>query len=158
MWHVTPDMWHMTCVGSRQQHCSVRLKTKKKIRVGYPQQSWIAPPTWLMWPWSVKTSYYWNKPVTMNSEKCQYFDKGYCKSRDKCSLKHPLVECEGSCEDRRICPKRHRVFCKNGNECVFDLTNSCEFLHKADNKSTERHHATLQSMIKHFEGKIGEIN
>ena len=94
----------------------------------------------------------------MTSEKCQYFDKGFCRSRDKCSLKHPLVECEGSCEDRRICPKRHRVFCKNGNECVFDLTNSCEFLHKADNKNTEQHRDTLQSMIKHVEGKIEELD
>ena len=94
----------------------------------------------------------------MTSTKCQYFDKGYCKNKDTCSLKHPLIECEGSCEDRRTCPKRHKVLCKNGKECVFVPTNSCEFLHKADIESTEQQNAGFQSMIKVIEDKISALD
>ena len=94
----------------------------------------------------------------MTSTKCQYFDKGYCKNKDTCSLKHPLIECEGSCEDRRTCPKRHRVLCKNSKECDFVLTNSCEFLHKADLERTEQQNDVFQSMIKVIEDKISALD
>ena len=106
----------------------------------------------------MKITYYQTKPITLNSEKCPSFDKGYRKSRHQCSLKHPLVNCEGSCEDRRICPKRNRVNCKNGNECVFVLTNSCEFLHKADIANTEEYNPIFQSMMKIVEDKISALN
>ena len=65
----------------------------------------------------------------MSTNKCEHFNKGYCKNKNKCSLKHPLAECAGDCEDKRVCPKRHQIPCKNGQECAFFATESCEFLH-----------------------------
>ena len=65
----------------------------------------------------------------MSTNKCEHFNKGYCKNKNKCSLKHPLAECAGDCEDKRVCPKRHQIPCKNGQECAFFATESCEFSH-----------------------------
>ena len=44
-------------------------------------------------------------------------------------VKNALSECAGDSEDKRACPKRHQVPCKNGKECIFYATESCEFLH-----------------------------
>ena len=65
----------------------------------------------------------------MSQNKCQYFDKGYCKRKDQCQELHLSTDCDGKCLNKTTCPLRHRVECKNGNECVFKTSNSCAFLH-----------------------------
>ena len=63
------------------------------------------------------------------SNKCHFYDKGYCKNKTNCSQGHPPLDCDGQCEDKISCPKRHRVHCKNGSTCIYIPSNSCEFLH-----------------------------
>ena len=66
----------------------------------------------------------------MSQDKCEYFNKGYCRQKDKCTKTHPLKECDGDCNDKKTCPKRHRVPCKNMNQWEFYASKSCEFLHQ----------------------------
>ena len=67
--------------------------------------------------------------IKMSQNKCEYFNKGYCKQTDKCTKTHPIKECDGDCNDKKTCPKRHRVPCKNLKKCDFYASKSCEFLH-----------------------------
>ena len=62
------------------------------------------------------------------SKKCGFFDRGFCKNKNHCPQKHPSQDCQGECEDMNTCPKRHRTECKNGSTCLFQKSNSCEFL------------------------------
>ena len=89
----------------------------------------------------------------MTSIKCAYYDKGYCRNKDSCPIKHPQAECDGSCEERGTCPKRQRIFCKNGKTCVFQPTQSCEFLHKTNEIGTKEDIDSFQSMINIVEEK-----
>ena len=57
-------------------------------------------------------------------------NKQYCKQKDKCTKTHPLKECDGNCNDKRTCPKRHKVPCKYMNQCEYYASKSCEFLHQ----------------------------
>ena len=63
------------------------------------------------------------------NEKCQYFDQGYCKEKNNCIKLHPSVDCIGQCKDIKVCSKRHRQICKNGDTCMFNESQSCEFKH-----------------------------
>ena len=89
----------------------------------------------------------------MTIMKFVYYDKGYCKNKDSCSLKHPRIECDGCCED-----KRHKTVCKNGDTCVFLTTQSCEFLHKTNEICTKEDIESFQSMINIVEGKIRALD
>ena len=52
-----------------------------------------------------------NCMLTMSStEKCSYFDKGFCKLKEQCLKKHPTSDCQGECYDKKTCPSWHRVF------------------------------------------------
>ena len=94
----------------------------------------------------------------MTSSKCVYFDKGYCRNKDACTQKHPQTECNGSCEDKRICPKRHRILCKNGDQCIFVTSESCKFLHKKNNtENTESDNTVFKSTIKIIADKLEEL-
>ena len=63
------------------------------------------------------------------TSKCPFFDRGFCKNKNKCTQKHPPQDCQGECDDLNTCPNRHRVKCKNGTSCISLQSNSCEFLH-----------------------------
>ena len=88
--------------------------------------------------------------------KCLYFDKGYCKNKTGCSQRHPPLDCEGQCEDKIQCPRRHRVKCKNGNSCIYFKSNCCEYIHiengQHDNSDNSIEH--LQSLKEHVETKL----
>ena len=58
----------------------------------------------------------------MVQKKCSYFDRGFCKNKDECLEAHPALDCDKKCEDRRNCPKRHRMNCKDGDKCVPNRT------------------------------------
>ena len=64
-----------------------------------------------------------------NMEKCYFFDKGYYKIKSQCLKSHPSTDCIGQCENKNSYPLRHRVKCKNGTQCIFKSSKSCEFLH-----------------------------
>ena len=90
--------------------------------------------------------------------KCVYYYKGYRRNKDSCSLEHPRIECDGCCEDKRTCPKRHKTVCKNGKTCVFLTTQSCEFLHKTNEICTKEDTESFQSMITILEEKIKPLD
>ena len=70
----------------------------------------------------------------MSSDKCEHFDRGFCKYKDLCPKVHPNINCEGNCEDKRVCTKRHKVSCKNGSSSEWK---SCEFLHATNQQENE---------------------
>ena len=61
----------------------------------------------------------------MSPNKCEHFDKANLENKNKCALKHPLSECAGDCDDKRVCTK----FYAKKVKCVSLATESCEFLH-----------------------------
>ena len=63
------------------------------------------------------------------TQKCIYYDKGYCKLKEKCQELHPSTDCVGECVNKITCPFRHRILCKNGKECIFIASSACAFLH-----------------------------
>ena len=67
--------------------------------------------------------------ILIMSNKCSYFDRGFCKLKNTCTKKHPSQDCGGQCEDIISCPYRHRMECKNERSCLFVKSNSCENLH-----------------------------
>ena len=102
--------------------------------------------------------------------KCKYFDKGYCKYKDKCPYYHPTIDCE-QCENSTMCNKRHRSMCKYENICYFNKTNSCEYKHldessdvtmaSTDNEQIQAHKVILDSksanMTETIQDKTNEI-
>lgn len=89
----------------------------------------------------------------MASGKCAFFDKGYCKNKDQCLNAHPLTDCQGDCEDKRTCKKRHRINCRNGEDCTW---NSCDFLHKKT--SQENKTGKLQKLREDITNEISEYD
>ena len=71
----------------------------------------------------------------MSSDKCEHFDRGFCKYKDLCPKVHPNINCDGNCEDKRVCTKRHKISCQNGSSCKWK---SCEFLHVTNNQENEQ--------------------
>ena len=88
------------------------------------------------------------------------FYRGYFKHRNSCPLKHSILEFDVCCEDKRICPKRHRINCKNGDTCAFVLTKSYEFLHKnTDNGNAKWDRTVFQPTLEGYRRQIqGFIN
>ena len=98
-------------------------------------------------------------------EKCYFFDKGYCKLKSQCLKNHPSTDCNGQCENKNSCPLRHRVERKNGTQCIFKSSKSCEFLHienqNVDDTILENIQCTIGQIkgnIKNIEDKIMIIN
>ena len=109
-----------------------------------------------------------NKTVLMqikdNMEKCYHFDKGYCKLKSKCLKNHPSSDCKGQCQDKKSCSSRHRVECKNGNECIYKASKICEFLYVEkhtydyDNNLLKSIHESIENIkdrMKGIEEQIG---
>ena len=50
---------------------------------------------------------------------------------------HPKINCEGNCEDKRVCTKGHKVSCKNGSSCEWKLFWFLHVTNQQENKQTE---------------------
>ena len=113
------------------------------------------------------------KKIEKNQIKCKYYDKGYCKKRDKCFFYHPKTECIGQCNDKNTCPHRHRNKCRYGKECYHFKNNVCEFKHEeielvdvtlaSENKQQNKTHnvilaapSTLENEVKCLEKQLIE--
>ena len=62
--------------------------------------------------------------------KCKFYDKGYCKHKWQCKYLHPSNDCSKDCQDKTLCPNRHRKSCKYGIQCYHNQTNEGEYLYK----------------------------
>ena len=68
--------------------------------------------------------------------KCHYYNVGYCKNKEECTLLHPTLDCEEECFSSK-CLKRHRRKCANGNnDCYYYSMNKCEFKHDTNEAIT----------------------
>ena len=64
-----------------------------------------------------------------SSEKCSFYNRGYCKSKEDCTKAHNDEVCDDlECEEDQ-CPKRHPYECKYGIRCRFNKKKECEFSH-----------------------------
>ena len=84
------------------------------------------------------------------NEKCAYFNQGFCKEKNNCARLHPSAVCDGQCPDIKVCLMRHQKVCKNGDDCIFYASQSCEFLHmekgNVDNSQTQQIIVNLNSV------------
>ena len=81
--------------------------------------------------------------------KCQYFDKEFCYLKAQFVRNHPSTDCDGKYVDQNICPFRHRKHWKNQNNCMFDASETCEFLYHGGtpvNQSTEAIQMSLANL------------
>ena len=64
-----------------------------------------------------------------SSEKCNFYNRGYCKSKGDCIKTHNDEVCDDlECEEDN-CPKRHPYECKYGIRCRFNKKKECEYSH-----------------------------
>ena len=95
------------------------------------------------------------------NEKCQYFDQGYCKEKNNCIKLHPSVDCNGECKDIKVCSRRHRKICKNGDTCIFNESQSSEFEHDgniiADDTERREMLVNLNNEIKSVNNKLKDL-
>ena len=93
-----------------------------------------------------------------STEKCLYFDKGFCKLKGQCPKMHPTSDCHGQCDDKKSCPSRHRVVCKNGNECIFLSPQACEFVHNENFLKSNESIKSIQDSIVDIKGFVKGID
>ena len=81
-----------------------------------------------------------------SSEKCNFNNRGYCKSREDCTKKHSDIVCDDLECDEVKCNKRHPYDCKYGIRCKFNRRKECAYSHVTlvtdDSKSEalKKHH------------------
>ena len=78
----------------------------------------VTPP--IMPPKTVK-----KKP----SEKCKFFNRGYCKNKEACENLHNDKVCDDLDCDEKNCDKRHPNPCRFGPRCQFKKRKECLYLH-----------------------------
>ena len=75
--------------------------------------------------------------AAVSSRKCQHFNIGYCKYKDKgCKNIHPEETCVLQKCTNKDCPRRHQKVCRYKESCIFHKTQSCEYAHKTNHDYT----------------------
>ena len=101
---------------------------------------------------------------SVNTKRCKYYNRGYCKQRENCKFLHPTEEC--ALRDKCInnCLKRHRKICRYGIYGYHNKHNVCEFLHgdffNIDNKNTNSNNIRemeLEEEVKRLENQIEDV-
>ena len=76
------------------------------------------------------------------TQKCYYYNKGYCKKKQTCLFFHPTLDCTEKCSGKNDCKKRHRKKCRYGGRCYHDQQNVCEYSYDQPNRATESNELT----------------
>ena len=92
-----------------------------------------------------------------STEKCSCFDKGFFKVKEQCPKKHPTSDCQGQCYDKKMCPSRHRVACKNKEKCIFLSFQACELLQNENTLESTESIKTAQDSIFYTNGFVKGI-
>ena len=92
------------------------------------------------------------------SQKCIYYDKGYCKLKDKCQDLHPSTDCVGECVNNITYTFRHRILCKNGNECIFTALSACAFLHPKEVTHDNNIIVLVEKQLDSLHGQITSLD
>ena len=66
---------------------------------------------------------------TKTSEKCKYYNRGYCKNKEDCENLHNDKVCDDLDCDENKCEKRHPNPCRFGPRCQFKKRKQCLYLH-----------------------------
>ena len=82
-----------------------------------------------------------------NSKRCKWWNRGFCRDREKCSFLHRKEDCQehlsGGCTIKRCNTLRHRNKCKYfSTEEGCYRGESCAFLHIEDNELRENDNRT----------------
>ena len=92
------------------------------------------------------------------SQKCIYYDKGCCKLKEKCEDLHPSTDCVGECVNKITCLFRHRILCKNGNECIFTASSACAFLHPKEVTHNNNIIVLVEKQLDSVHGQITSLD
>ena len=88
-----------------------------------------------------------------SSSKCNFNNRGYCKSKNDCKDKHSDDICNNLECNEENCEKRHPYECKFGIRCKYNKKNECMYLHVTlasdDNK--------LEALKAQFDKKLGNL-
>ena len=88
----------------------------------------------------------------INSNKCPFFDRGYCKNRDECDKKHPDKVCDdNNCYGENCNDKRHPNPCKFGTRCKFNRKKECLFSHVTSSCDDDKINALEMKFKKEFD-------
>ena len=71
-----------------------------------------------------------NNKVLLSSVKtnrCKYYNRGYCKLRENCKFLHPKEDCTLREKCQYNCLKRHRIMCRYGIYCYHNKV-KCVYL------------------------------
>ena len=77
-----------------------------------------------------------------SSQKCNFNNRGYCKSKENCTKKQGDIVCDDFECDEEKCTKRHPYDCKYGIRCKFNRRKECAFSHvtlMTDDSKSEAH-------------------
>ena len=76
--------------------------------------------------------------------KCVYYNRGYCKNKNKCQDYHPKEDCNITNCRYKECKYRHRKLCKYGEECYHNINDNCEYVHlNNDEKQQNQAHRVI---------------
>ena len=64
-----------------------------------------------------------------SSQKCNFNNRGFCKSKTECKNRHSDVVCDNQKCEEENCDKRHPFQCKYGIHCRFNKKNKCLYAH-----------------------------
>ena len=86
--------------------------------------------------------------------KCRYFNQGFCKKKNNCKYVHTNIDCDEDCAIAK-CPNRHRIQCRNGDDCYYNSKNECEFLHDNNIQIIK---CGIKEENRKFRSKVEELN
>ena len=94
-----------------------------------------------------------NVKPKIKTEKCQYYDSGYCKYSDKCNKIHPDKVCNDENCIGENCDKRHPKF---GVRCKQNKKKNCSYSHVTFASDDEKIN-DLEKKFEYLENKVREI-
>ena len=81
------------------------------------------------------------------SQKCEFYNRGYCKNGEDCDYKHPDKVClKANCFNEK-CHDRHPNPCWWGLRCKFHNKNMCLFSHDTTVQNDEKRVGELEKLV-----------
>ena len=93
-------------------------------------------------------------------QKCNFNNRGYCKSKKECINKHSDVVCDNSECDEENCSKRHPYQCKYGTYCRFNKKKECLYSHvtlASDDGELEALNKVCKNRVRELEDSIASL-
>ena len=91
--------------------------------------------------------------VQKTSKRCNFNNRGYCKSEKECSNKHSDVVCDTLACEEETCNKRHPYQCKYGRYCRFNKKKECLYSHVTLASEDDK----LDALNKDYNNKVSKL-